>query len=71
MWVSDYARPGTLLPVDGAEFRRLRGPAGSPMGAGLVATRRGAAPLALANAGPALAWADVLVLARRHLADAR
>jgi copper chaperone NosL len=75
VWVSDYARPGALVPVDSAEFRRLRGPAGSPMGAGLVATRRGAAPAALpaplADAGPAIAWADVLLLARRQVADAR
>jgi copper chaperone NosL len=67
MWVSDYAHPGTFLPVDSAEFRRLTGPAGSPMGKGLVATRRGA-PVsgALASAGPVLQWMDVLVLARRE-----
>jgi copper chaperone NosL len=67
VWVGDYNQPGTLVPVDGAEFRRLTGPAGSPMGKGLVATRRGEAPRGAATAGDApMAWRDVLALVRRE-----
>lgn len=65
LWVTDYDRPGTLLHVDSASFRRLSGAAGSPMGKGLVATRRGAVPRADgADAAPAMAWPDVLALLR-------
>lgn len=67
VWVSDYARPGTFVPADSAEFRVLRGPAGSPMGKGLVATRGGAVPASLAGAGPALRWTELLA---RGVADA-
>ena len=66
LWVSDYAHPGTFLSVDSAEFRRLDGPAGSPMGKGLVATHRGTATGVLADARPVMQWRDVLVLARQE-----
>ena len=59
-WVTDWNRPGTLIPVAAAEFRRLRGAAGSPMGRGFVATARGSVPNGIAEPGPALAWADVV-----------
>ena len=65
IWVSDYDRPGTLLRVDSASFRRLSGAAGSPMGKGLVATRRGGTlPAGGADAAPAMSWRDVLALVR-------
>ncbi len=67
VWVGDYNRPGTLLPVADAEFRRLAGAAGSPMGKGLVATRRGEAPRGAATTGEApMAWGEVLALVRRE-----
>ncbi|GLC25238.1 hypothetical protein [Roseisolibacter agri] len=58
-WVTDYEHPGTLVPVDSARFRRLAGPAGSPMGRGLAATRRG-----VNRAAEEMAWSDVLALLR-------
>jgi copper chaperone NosL len=65
LWVSDYARPGTLVPVDSARFHRLVGAGSSPMGKGLVATRRGGTlPADGADAAPAMAWPDVLALLR-------
>lgn len=68
LWVTDYNRPGTLLPVDSASFHQLTGAAGSPMGRGLVATRRGEGPRAGGSAGAdvasAMAWPDVLALLR-------
>ena len=62
VWVTDYNRPGTLVAADSAEFRRLVGAAGSPMGKGLVATRRGEAPRTAGAAAPAMAWREVLEL---------
>ena len=69
VWVSDWNHPGTFVAVDSAEFRRLPGPAGSPMGEGWVATARGHAPGGMPNAGAALRWADVLASARTSLAS--
>ena len=67
VWVGDYNRPGTLLAADSAEFRRLAGAAGSPMGKGLVATRRGEPPRGAATTGEApMAWRDVLALVKRE-----
>jgi copper chaperone NosL len=57
LWVTDYAHPGTLLPVDSARFRRLAGAAGSPMGKGLAAT-------SLDDRAAEMAWPDVLALVR-------
>ena len=62
VWVTDYNRPGALLAADSAEFRRLAGAAGSPMGKGLVATRRGEAPRG--SDAPPMAWDDVLATMR-------
>ncbi|MDF1504645.1 hypothetical protein, partial [Roseisolibacter sp. H3M3-2] len=60
VWVGDWNRPGTLVRADSADFRRLPGAAGSPMGKGLVATRVGDTPRAPgADDAPVLAWADV------------
>ena len=65
VWVSDYNRPGTFVAADSAEFRRLTGAAGSPMGKGLVATRRGEAPRGATTDGAApAAWRDVLALVK-------
>jgi copper chaperone NosL len=65
VWVTDYDRPGTLLAADSAEFRRLAGAAGSPMGKGLVATRRGQTPRAAGAAdAPPMGWDDVLATMR-------
>jgi copper chaperone NosL len=63
VWVSDWNHPGTFVAVDSAEFRRVRGPAGSPMGEGWVATARGHAPDGLAIPGAPLRWTDVLASA--------
>lgn len=62
-WVSDFRRPGTLLPVDSAVFVR-GGQVSSPMGMGLAATSGddpAAAARALGAATP-LRWSDVLAL---------
>ncbi len=57
VWVTDAARPGTLIPVDSARFVRVSGDgSGSPMGMGLRAVAAGEAP-----AG-SLDWNDVLEL---------
>ncbi|MBV9881026.1 MAG: hypothetical protein JO180_11050 [Gemmatirosa sp.] len=63
-WVSDWNHPGTFVAVDSADFRRLAGPAGSPMGKGFVATARGHAPDGVDAAGPVLRWSDVLAATR-------
>jgi copper chaperone NosL len=68
VWVSDWNHPGTFLAADSAEFRRVSGPAGSPMGGGWVATAPRHAPNGLENAGTALRWSDVLASARTALA---
>ena len=62
-WVSDWNHPGTLLAADSAEFRRIEGPAGSPMGKGLVATKPGAAPAGARAPGVVMRWQDVLAAA--------
>jgi hypothetical protein len=67
-WVSDYARPGTLLGADTARFWRLadadRATRGSPMGKGFVATAAPTAP-APGAVGP-LTWADVRATVARE-----
>ena len=62
-WVTDVARPGTLLGVDSARFWRVAGP-GSPMGKGLVATM-GAAPAGATGPTP-MRWAEVRALVARE-----
>jgi copper chaperone NosL len=59
-YVTDFERPGHLLPVTGALFVR-RGGSGSPMGAGLLAVRARAdtASLRAAFAGELLTWVQV------------
>ena len=59
-WVTDFARPGTLVRVDSAAFFRAGGPV-SPMGRGYVATAMGTRPPAMLTviAGP-LRWSDVV-----------
>jgi copper chaperone NosL len=64
VWVSDYNRPGTLVAADSAEFRRLSRATGSPMGKGLVATRRGDTASSDTAAAGAMGWTDVLALVR-------
>lgn len=62
-WVSDFRRPGTLIPADSAVYGRGGG-VSSPMGMGLAATTGedpAAAARALGAATP-LRWADVLAL---------
>jgi nitrous oxidase accessory protein len=56
VWVSDYAHPGTLIPVSRAWFARVRGP-GSPMGRGMLAVADSAAP-AVPHAARETAWMD-------------
>jgi copper chaperone NosL len=66
LWVSDYQRPGTLIPATDARFVHHSGP-GSPMGRGLLATAMDSDADALAErlGGAALAWTDVLTLVQR------
>ncbi|AHG92566.1 NosL family protein (plasmid) [Gemmatirosa kalamazoonensis] len=64
VWVSDWNHPGTFLAADSAEFRRLQGAAGSPMGKGFVATQRGVVPAGARAAGATMRWSDVLAAAR-------
>ncbi|HEY0995044.1 MAG TPA: nitrous oxide reductase accessory protein NosL [Gemmatimonadaceae bacterium] len=62
-WVSDFRRPGTLIPADSAIYGRGAG-VSSPMGMGLAATT-GEDPASAARALGAttpLRWADVLAL---------
>jgi copper chaperone NosL len=68
-WVSDYDRPGELVSVDSADFHRLAGAAGSPMGKGLAATRRGEPPPAASATGATMTWRDVLTLVQRDGVD--
>ena len=65
-WVSDYQRPGTLIPAADAHFIHHSGP-GSPMGRGLLATASDTDARALAErlGGDAVAWTDVLRLVDR------
>ncbi len=62
-WVSDFRRPGTLIPADSAIYVR-GGRVSSPMGMGLAATA-GTDPAAAARelgASATLRWDDVLAL---------
>ena len=67
LWVSDYTRPGTLIPATSARFLRMSGP-GSPMGRGMLAVGDSAAlaPLAARASNPPMTWRDVLALAERE-----
>jgi copper chaperone NosL len=66
-WVSDFARPGTLVPVAEARFGLLQGPM-SPMGRGLFAVA--ASTPADDGSGPtaSMDWTDVVALAQLELA---
>jgi len=67
LWVSDYTRPGTLIPATSARFLRVSGP-GSPMGRGMLAVGDSAAlaPLQARASDPPMTWRDVLALAERE-----
>lgn len=66
VWVSDFARPGTLLAAADARFVRAGGP-GSPMGMGLTAFATDAAALRRATGGARpLRWDDVIDLVARE-----
>ncbi|HEX2778353.1 MAG TPA: nitrous oxide reductase family maturation protein NosD [Gemmatimonadaceae bacterium] len=68
VWVSDFARPGTLISAATATFVRASGPA-SPMGKGLTAFAPGtdSATIERASGGtPTLRWDDVLALVKRE-----
>ncbi|HET9011485.1 MAG TPA: nitrous oxide reductase accessory protein NosL, partial [Gemmatimonadaceae bacterium] len=64
IYVSDFERPGHLLPVAGALFVR-RGGSGSPMGAGLlaVAAQGDTAGVRARFGGELLTWSQVRALA--------
>lgn len=66
-WVSDWEHPGTMLPVTEARLLRVRGPAGSPMGQGLLAVRADADAAALARTLGAqpVEWSELVAAARR------
>ena len=66
-WVSDWEHPGTMLPVAEARLLRVRGPAGSPMGQGLLAVGRDANAAALASrlGARAVEWSGLVEAARR------
>ena len=62
LWVTDYARPGTLVRADSAQYVR-GGEAQSPMGLGVVAyADSGAAARAIARGGQRLRWTEVVAL---------
>jgi copper chaperone NosL len=63
-WVTDYNRPGTLVPADSATFWQVDGGV-SPMGRGLLATAGGRRPAGVADAGAPLDWAAVRALVAR------
>jgi len=65
VWVSDFRRPGTLIPVGEARFGHLEGRL-TPMGGGLFAVPA-ATPSPADGAVPAasLDWTAVVALARR------
>lgn len=66
LWVSDYGKPGTLIPAREALFIHHEGP-GSPMGRGLLALRGGAHELhAPVPEGDTLSWSDVVELVNRE-----
>jgi copper chaperone NosL len=66
LWVSDYSKPGTLIPAREALYIHHEGP-GSPMGRGLLALRGDAgAAGAVAPAGDTLGWNAVVQLVSRE-----
>ena len=69
MWVSDYRRPGTLVPATEARFLRARG-GGSPMGKGLLAGTPGSDDDAFRREmgveEPPMAWHEVVALTERE-----
>jgi len=64
VWVTDYNRPGTLVPADSATFWQVDGGI-SPMGRGLVATTAGRAPDGVTDPGTPLDWAAVRAIVAR------
>jgi copper chaperone NosL len=65
-WVSDYDRPGDLIPASTAHFVRRQGP-GSPMGGGLLAFSAAAdsATLAARFGGTVMGWTELQAIAAR------
>ena len=62
LWVSDYRKPGTLIPARDALYIHHTGP-GSPMGRGLLALQAGSdATAAGVPAGDTLSWSQVVRL---------
>lgn len=73
LWVSDYARPGTLIPAATARYGHVAS-VGTPMGRGLVAVAPAAAlPDPRHAAALSLDWPQVVAIAEREIdsADAR
>ena len=65
LWVTDYARPGTLVRADSAHYVR-GGETRSPMALGVVAyADSSAAEQAIARGGERLRWTEVLALVER------
>jgi len=65
LWVSDYRKPGTLVPAREALYIHHQGP-GSPMGRGLLALQAGSdASPASVPAGDTLGWRDVVEMVSR------
>ena len=65
IWVTDYERPGTLVPAGDATFWRAGGGV-SPMGKGLVATAGARPPATLSSPGEPLRWGEVVALVARE-----
>jgi copper chaperone NosL len=66
LWVSDYRKPGTLIPAREALYIHHEGP-GSPMGRGLLALQSDANTAGvLAPAGDTLGWSVVVELVSRE-----
>jgi copper chaperone NosL len=61
VWVSDYRRPGTLIPATTATYVSL-GAGHSPMGRGLLAVTSDAEAQLIETAAPRVVkrWADLL-----------
>lgn len=66
-WVTDFARPGTLVPVAGARFGRLEGRM-SPMGRGLFAVAATTPTDDGAGLTASMDWTDVVALTQLELA---
>lgn len=67
VWVNDFGRPGTLVPVAAARFGRLEGRM-SPMGRGLFATTAATPTPDGSGLEMPLSWTDVVALAEREMA---